>query len=61
MNNRSHNLSKQLHDMVHQFLVLSLISYDIYPKDHYSKSFTGLTAQEFDNIHDRDNKKICQT
>ncbi len=39
--------------MILQFLVLSLLSYDIYPKNHCSTSFTGLTVQEFDDIYEK--------
>jgi hypothetical protein len=38
--------------MIHQFLVLSLLSYDrLGKKPLLFKSFTGLTVQEFDEIY----------
>jgi hypothetical protein len=40
--------------VVHQFLVLSLLSYDrLSKKPLLFKSFTGLTLQEFDDIFDK--------
>jgi hypothetical protein len=47
--------------MIHQFLVLSLLSYDrLGKKPLLFKSFTGLTVQEFDEIY-LQITKICQT
>ena len=41
--------------MIHQFLVLSLLSYDrLSKKPLLFKSFTGLTVQEFDDIYDKE-------
>ncbi len=41
--------------MIHQFLVLSLLSYDrLSKKPLLFKSFTGLTVKEFDNICDKE-------
>ena len=41
--------------MIHQFLVLSLLSYDrLSKKPLLFKSFTGLTLQEFDEIYDKE-------
>ncbi len=40
--------------MIHQFLVLSLLSYDrLSKKPFLFKSITGLTVKEFDNIYDK--------
>ncbi len=51
-----HNWDKQLYDpAVHQFLVLSLLSYDrLSKKPLLFTSFTGLTVQEFDDIYEKD-------
>ena len=44
--------------MVHQFLVLSLLSYDrLSKKPLLFKSFTGLTVQEFNDIYDKEISK----
>ena len=41
--------------MIHQFLVLSLLSYDrLSKKPLLFKSFTGLTVQEFDDIYNKE-------
>ncbi len=46
---------------MHQFLVLSLLSYDrLSKKPLLFKSFTGLTIKEFDEIYDKITKRYVK-
>ena len=46
---------------MHQFLVLSLLSYDrLSKKPLLFKSFTGFTVQEFDEIYDKITKRYVK-